>query len=79
MQSLYDIGKTIIQIREAANSLEVKGQQNAAYIVFIHGKCNDLIEVINEISRNANNPDPKADAEKETDGDVNERDSGVSE
>lgn len=79
MQSLYDIGKTIIQIREAANSLEVKGQQNAAYIVFIHGKCNDLIETINEISRKANNPDPKADAEKETDGDVNECDSGVSE
>lgn len=80
MKSLYEFGKTIMQIREAANSIEVKGQQNAAYVMYIHNKCNDLIEAVNEIARNSETePNPQPSTEEETDGDLNERDSGLSE
>lgn len=79
MQSLYDIGKTIVQIREAVNAIEVKGQENASYVVYIHGKCNDLIETLNEIARNAAQQETQPAADEETDGEVNEPDSGVSE
>ena len=49
MKTLLDFGNEIIDIRDAVNQLEVRGRKNAAIVVFIHDKCNELVEVINEI------------------------------
>ena len=77
-KSLYEFGKTIIQIREAIDSIEVKGRKNASFIVYASNNCDDLIEEINEITRNAENAAPEPTINEETDGDLNERDSGCS-
>jgi len=53
MLTLYDFGMEITQIREAADSIEIKGSANAARIVLITDKCNELIQAINEASEYA--------------------------
>lgn len=53
MKTLYDFGLEVSKIREATNSLEVKGEQNASLIVYIVQKCNDIIQAINEASKAA--------------------------
>ena len=42
-------------IREAVNRIEIKGEQNANYILFSCQKCDMLIEAINEIIKNSQN------------------------
>lgn len=54
MQTLYDFGTEVAKIREAINSLEVKGGENASLIVYSIQKCNDLIAAINEVVKNQN-------------------------
>lgn len=49
MQTLLDFGQEVAKIREAVNSLEVKGEANATLIVFAVHKCNDIIAAINDI------------------------------
>ena len=41
--TLLDFGLEVTKIREAVNSLEVKGETNASLIVYTIQKCNDLI------------------------------------
>lgn len=48
MKTLYDFGLEVAKIREAVNSLEVKGEENASLIVYINQKCNGIISAINE-------------------------------
>lgn len=48
MLTLYDLGLEITKMREAADSIEMKGRTNAARVVFIIDKCNELIRAINE-------------------------------
>ena len=48
MATLYEIGQEVMRIREAVNSLEVKGQQNARLIVYCFDKCNGIIQAIND-------------------------------
>lgn len=79
MKSLYDFGRTIVQIREAANSIEIKGRDNSAYIVFINNKCDELIESFDEIARRAEKTTPKSNINEETGGDLNEQNSGPAE
>lgn len=50
MKTLYDFGIEVAKIREAVNSLEVKGGENASLIVYVIEKCNGLIAAINEVS-----------------------------
>lgn len=50
MKTLLDFGLEVAKIREAVNSLEVKGEENAALIVYAVQKCNEIINTINEIS-----------------------------
>ena len=50
MQTLYDFGLEIQKIREAIDSVEVKGVKNASLIVYAYDRCNDLIQTINEIT-----------------------------
>lgn len=65
MQTLLDFGQEVIKIREAVNSLEVKGEANAALIVYTVQKCNDIISEINKIANNQN--DSKEEDEDEQD------------
>jgi len=39
-----DILIAAASIRDAVNKLEVRGAQNAGYVVLIHNKCCELIE-----------------------------------
>ena len=50
--TLYEFGLEIQKIREAVNSLTVKGAENASLVVYAAGKCNDLIKEINGIMEN---------------------------
>lgn len=56
MQTLYDLGLEIEHIREAVDSMTVIGNRNASFVVYIFGKCNELIQSINEISQQLNTP-----------------------
>lgn len=56
MLSLYDFGVEVMKIREAADGLTVTGVSNAAKVVLIFDKCNQLIQTINEISAAQQNP-----------------------
>lgn len=77
MKTLYDLGIEVTKIREAINSLEIKGEQNASLIVYATHKCNDIIEAINAI---VNQSDPGQNGEEQTEegGEVNgQSDSGT--
>lgn len=60
MKTLYDLGVEVTKIREAVNSLEVKGEQNASLVVYAIHKCNEIIDVINAV---VNQPDPGQNGE----------------
>lgn len=49
MQTLYDFGMEVQNIREAIDSIEVKGAKNASFVVYAYNKCNDIINEINRI------------------------------
>ena len=55
MLTLMDLGNEIVKIREAVDSVEVKGRQNAAALVFAYDKCNSLISSINEAMQQIQN------------------------
>lgn len=80
MQTLYDFGIEVQKIREAVNNLTVKGSENASLVVYAVGKCNDIIQAINEIvekqsaSPEDQNGDKESQEEVEIDG---EQDSGT--
>lgn len=78
-KSLYDFGQGISKIREAVNSMEIKGRQNSTYVVFVNHQCDELIEDLNEIVRNANATAQDPTMNEETDGDLNEQNSGAPE
>ena len=76
MKSLYEFGKEIVRIREAINSVKIKGRKNASLVVFACNRCDELIEEINQIARNA-----EEQASEQSDGEggeLNERNSGCS-
>ena len=56
MLSLYDFGVEIMKIREAADGMTVTGVSNAAKVVLIFDKCNQLIQSINEVSETMQHP-----------------------
>lgn len=49
MNTLYDFGMEVQKIREAVNSITVKGADNASYVVYAVNKCNDIIKAINSV------------------------------
>lgn len=64
MQTLLDFGQEVVKIREAVNSLEVKGEANAALIVYTIQKCNNIILEINKIANNQNGSEEVNDNER---------------
>lgn len=84
MQTLYDFGMEVQKIREAADSLMVKGYQNASLVVYIFNKCNDIIQAINDVIQTEPNPPSDQTEEdsnnqtEEEEGEMNgEQDSGT--
>lgn len=75
MATLLDIGQEVVKIREAVNSLEVKGEYNASLIVYAYRKCDEIVAAINEITKktNLNNQNGSEEAE------VNVQNTGSSE
>jgi len=63
--TIQELGQEILKIKEAANLIEVKGERNAGYIVFIHNKCNELIETFNAILQSAQEEPPSNPREEE--------------
>lgn len=57
MKTLYDFGIEVQNIREAIDSLEVKGVKNASYVVYAYNKCNSIIQAINDVIAQQNPPD----------------------
>lgn len=49
MKTLYDFGMEVQKIREAVNSITVKGSDNASFVVYAVNKCNDIIKAINVV------------------------------
>lgn len=49
MNTLYDFGIAVEQIRDAANSIDVKGANNVEALHTIFHICNDIISALNKI------------------------------
>lgn len=71
MNNLYDFGQAIIQIRNAADIVEVKGAKNAALISLIYEKCNEIITELNKFIQE------KTESKQETKNQVGETDGQV--
>lgn len=74
MKTIYDLGMEITKLREAFNSIEVKGEQNASYVLYGIKKCNEIIQVLNNVAEqekereNQNGSEP-VESEVDIDGD----------
>ena len=61
MISPNEIVSEIRNIKEAINRIEIKGEQNANYVLFSCQKCDMLIDAINEVIKTRqNDSDDKA-------------------
>lgn len=56
MQTLFDFGLEVQKVREAVDSIEVKGSKNASLLLYAYNKCNDIIKAINEVASQQNPP-----------------------
>lgn len=72
MTNLYDLGKAIMEIRDAVDILEVKGAKNAGLVSLIFQRCNDIIIELNKIVQSK-----KEEAEEEQQNQVGEDDGQV--
>lgn len=54
MNTIYELGLAIEQIRSAANTIEVSGAKNVESIYVIIKLCNSIIQSLNEIVENNN-------------------------
>ena len=56
MNTLMDLGQEVLKIREAIDSVEIKGvdqiKKNASYLTYAYDKCNAIIQAINQIAEN---------------------------
>lgn len=51
MSTLQDVVNEILKIREAIDQVEVKGNQNRTLLSYAYGKCDGLIQAIQETER----------------------------
>lgn len=52
MISPKEIVEDIKTIKDVINRIEIKGEQNANYVLFSCQRCDALIEAINEVIKN---------------------------
>ena len=65
METLFDFGQEISKIRDALDTMEVRGQHNASVLVYCYQKCNDMIQSINNIAAEVNRQRQAEAAEEE--------------
>lgn len=70
MNTLYEFGEAVIEIRDAVDNIEVKGAKNAALVSMIFQKCNEIITQINLIAEQANSSEKTEPQAGDTDGQV---------
>ena len=54
MQTLYEFGMEVARVREAIDSIEVRGHENASLVEYAFNKCNDIIAAINSVVQQQN-------------------------
>lgn len=69
MNTIYDLGMAIEQIRSAANEIEVSGAKNIDALHMIFQTCNDIITALNEIVENYN-PENSIGQDGDEDGQI---------
>ena len=73
MSTLQDIVNEILKIREAIDQVEVKGNQNRTLLSYAYGRCDGLIQAIQETERQILNENQNGSKETNTlteDGEV---------
>ena len=71
MSTLQDIVNEILKIREAIDQVEVKGNQNRTLLSYAYGRCDGLIQAIQETERQILNENQNKDTNTLTeDGEV---------
>lgn len=70
MNTVYDLGIAIENIRSAAGSIEVSGQKNVECLYMIFTLCNDIIKALNELVEK-NSTEKPIIQDGEEDGQVN--------
>lgn len=48
MYTLNELIKNLEEAKEAINSIEVKGRQNAIYVVYANDKCENMIKSLKD-------------------------------
>lgn len=58
MDTLTDLGKEVLKIREAIDSIEIKGvdqiKKNIPFLAYAYDRCNFVIQSINQIAERQN-------------------------
>lgn len=80
MQTLYEFGMEVTRVREAIDSIEVRGHKNASLVDYAYNKCNDIIAAINSVVQQKDQNGEESGQDSIEEGDVNgEQDSGTTE
>ncbi len=72
MQTLYEFGMEVTRIREAIDSIEVRGHKNASLVDYAYNKCNDIIAAINNVVQQKNQNGEEGDMNGEQDSAITE-------
>lgn len=75
MTSINELVVEIAKIKNAANSIEVKGVQNMQYVMNICERCDHIIDNLQAITEQIQN---ESNSDKEGDVDAGQRDTDVS-
>lgn len=67
MQTLYEFGMEVARVREAIDSIEVRGHENASLVEYAFNKCNDIIAAINSVVQQQNQNGEEGDMNGEQD------------
>ena len=55
MDKLNDISTSIMHVQEALNEMEIKGRKNAALLIYAIDRCNEVLSIIKEMSKESTN------------------------
>ena len=80
MQTLYEFGMEVTRVREAIDSIEVRGHENTSLVEYAFNKCNDIIAAINSVVQQQNQNGEEGARDLAEEGDMNgEQDSAATE
>ena len=79
MQTLYEFGMEVTRVREAIDSIEVRGhEERFALVEYAFNKCNDIIAAINSVVQQQNQNGEEGARDLAEEGDMNgEQDSAA--